>query len=359
VTDEAPSAELQADRDRLAAAFVLSGLFASLLWLIMIAEVVTGADLTVFGVHPGTLAGLAGILTAPFIHGSEAHLFANTLPIVILGTALLYGYPRSARIVVPALFLLSGLGVWLFGRESYHIGASGLTVGMMFFVFGIGVLRWDRRAIGLALIVFFLYGGMVWSVLPGDPQVSYESHLSGAVIGVVLAVLLRKLDPPPAAKRYSWEVQPNEPVEDEVPWALRVESDGLDTPGSLRKPFVGLAPGDAAGGMLHEALPSERGAFNMDVDALRGTLSHPAPPEGLSPALRGLWHLGRKEWDAAHVVVQDADDADSAWVHAHLHRVEGDLDNARYWYRRARRPEASGSLDAEWEEIVTALSAAR
>jgi membrane associated rhomboid family serine protease len=226
--DTGHRAQLQADRDRLAAAFVLSGLFACFLWLVMIVEVVTGVDLTGYGVFPGTLSGLTGILTAPFIHGSEAHLFANTLPIVILGTALLYGYPKAARIVLPALFLLSGLGVWLFGRASYHIGASGLTVGMMFFVFTVGMLRWDRRAIGLASIVFFLYGGMVWSVLPGDPQVSYESHLSGAVIGAALAWLLRRLDPPPPVKRYSWEVESDEPPLEEAPWATHDDASEPD-----------------------------------------------------------------------------------------------------------------------------------
>jgi hypothetical protein len=94
----------------------------------------------------------------------------------------------------------------------------------------------------------------------------------------------------------------------------------------------------------------------MDIDALLDTLGHPSPPAGLSPALLALWHLGRNEWDAAHAVVQDADDADSAWVHAHLHRVEGDLSNARYWYRRAQRAESTASLDEEWRAIVEALS---
>jgi membrane associated rhomboid family serine protease len=208
--DVAQPSELNDDRDRLAVAFVLSAGFAILLWLVMIFESVSGIDLSEYGVYPRRPGGLVGVLTAPFIHGSAAHLVANTLPIVVLGTTLLYGYPKAARIVLPALFLLSGLGVWLFGRESYHIGASGLTVGMMFFVFTIGALRWDRRAIGLACIVFFLYGGMVWGVFPGDPRISHEAHLSGAVTGVVLALLLRKLDPPPPAKRYSWEVEPEQ-----------------------------------------------------------------------------------------------------------------------------------------------------
>jgi membrane associated rhomboid family serine protease len=208
--DPAASREVRQDSERLRYAFVLSGLFAILLWLVKIFESVTGFDTIEYGVYPRSLGGVLGILTAPFIHGSPEHLLSNTLPIVILGTALLYGYPKAARIVIPVLFLGSGLGVWLFGRPSFHVGASGLTFGMMFFVFTIGVLRWDRRAIGLALVVFFLYGGMVWGVFPGDPQVSYEAHLSGAILGVALALLLRKLDAPPPEKRYSWEDETDE-----------------------------------------------------------------------------------------------------------------------------------------------------
>jgi hypothetical protein len=95
----------------------------------------------------------------------------------------------------------------------------------------------------------------------------------------------------------------------------------------------------------------------MDVQSLRRSLGEPAPPKGLSPALRALWHLGRKDWNAAHQVVQAEDDPDSAWVHAHLHRLEGDLSNARYWYRRAGRPESSAGFEEEWEAIVQAQPA--
>jgi membrane associated rhomboid family serine protease len=197
--------EARQDTDRLAHAFVLSASFALFLWLVKIVEAVTGFDTIQYGIYPRRIDGLLGILTAPFIHGSSTHLLSNTLPIVILGTTLLYGYPRAARIVIPVLFLGAGLGVWLVARPSYHVGASGLTFGMMFFVFTMGVLRWDRRAIGLALVVFFLYGGMVWGLFPGDPGISYESHIAGAVTGLALAFLLRRLDPVPPKKRYSWE----------------------------------------------------------------------------------------------------------------------------------------------------------
>ena len=89
-----------------------------------------------------------------------------------------------------------------------------------------------------------------------------------------------------------------------------------------------------------------------------GAAPEAKPPEGLSPALRALWHLARDEWDAAHGAARSDGSRDGAWVHAHLHRVEGDLANAGYWYRRAERPPADSPLDAEWEEIATVLLAA-
>lgn len=193
------------DARRLRRAFFIAVSFATVLWLIKLVETTFDLDLTPYGVYPQRASGLWGILWAPLIHGSLSHVFANTLPIIILGTALLYGYPRSARIVIPVIYIGTGVGVWLFARSSFHIGASGLTLGMLLFVFTIGVLRWDKRAIALALIVSFLYGSAIWGIFPGDPSISYESHLFGAVIGFALAILLKNHDPAPPRKKYSWE----------------------------------------------------------------------------------------------------------------------------------------------------------
>jgi hypothetical protein len=93
----------------------------------------------------------------------------------------------------------------------------------------------------------------------------------------------------------------------------------------------------------------------MSLAEFRDALSQPQPPAGLAPSLVALWHAGRGDWDRAHRIAMDAKGRDGAWVHAYLHRQEGDLDNARYWYRKARRPEATGTLDEEWAAIVATL----
>lgn len=193
------------DSRHLKRSFTIVACFTAALWLIKIVEITSGVSLVEYGVYPGRLSGLRGVLWAPLIHSSFSHLFANTAPLLILGTALLYGYPRSARIVIPAVYFATGLGVWFFARHAYHVGASGLTFGFMFFVFTVGVLRWDRRAIALSMVIFFLYGGIIWGIFPSKPDISYESHIFGAMIGLALAMLMRNYDPYPAEKKYSWE----------------------------------------------------------------------------------------------------------------------------------------------------------
>jgi hypothetical protein len=93
----------------------------------------------------------------------------------------------------------------------------------------------------------------------------------------------------------------------------------------------------------------------VTLDGFCGSLAGESPPHGLSVALNALWWAGNEQWDKAHALAQSDSGGDGAWVHAYLHRVEGDLDNARYWYRAARRPVSQTPLEAEWAEIATAL----
>lgn len=194
------------DLARLRAAGAAAAGFVALLWIIHAAAAAGGWTLAPLGVRPGSASGLVGVVTAPLVHASAGHLLGNSLPLLVLGTAMLFGTPRAARIALPAIWIGAGLGVWLFARPSVHIGASGLAYGMMFFVFVAGVARRDRRSVALALIVFFLHGGMIWGVLPLEPGVSFEYHLAGAAVGLVCALVLQTRDPvAERPRKYAWE----------------------------------------------------------------------------------------------------------------------------------------------------------
>jgi len=93
----------------------------------------------------------------------------------------------------------------------------------------------------------------------------------------------------------------------------------------------------------------------VSLTEFKASLAGAAPAATLSPPLAGLWWAGKGDWDRAHKIVQDDDTHEAAWVHAHLHRIEGDLGNASYWYRQARQPVAKDALDVEWERITSAL----
>jgi membrane associated rhomboid family serine protease len=186
-------------------ALKLAAWFTLLIWLIWSLGYVFEIALWKYGIFPGRLDTLYGVLTAPLVHANPAHLTANTLPLLVMLTMLFYIYPKSSPIVLVVLYVGSGLMVWFIGRPAWHFGASGITHGLMFYLFVVGILRRDAIAIAISMIVFFLYGGMVWGIFPRDPAISFEYHLSGAVMGMLLAILLRNYDKKLPVKRYDWE----------------------------------------------------------------------------------------------------------------------------------------------------------
>jgi membrane associated rhomboid family serine protease len=200
--------------------------FVGIVWLIYAMTSGLGQEPAPFGIHPRQWAGLPGIVFAPLVHADFAHLVANTLPLLVLGTTLLFLYPISALRVLPAVYLGTGIVVWLLGRDSAHFGASGLVYGLVGHIFLAGVLRRDRRAVAASLVVCFMYGSLAWGVLPTQPGVSWETHLAAALIGVSLAIALRHLDRPPR-KRYAWE---GDAVEDEDDDRNRQPAAGPDEP---------------------------------------------------------------------------------------------------------------------------------
>lgn len=211
-------------RALLALAVRLSLGFVAVLWLVHLMNWGMGLDPRPFGVRPREWLGLVGIVTAPLVHADFAHLIANSAPLLVLGAVMLFLYPHSTLRVLPAIFLGPGVAVWLFGRDSVHLGASGLVYGLVSYVFVAGLLRRDRRAIAASLMVVMLYGTLAWGVLPIQPRMSWETHLAAAVIGVLMAFALRRLDVPPR-KRYAWEDEP-EPPEEDPPWWRDVEQGG-------------------------------------------------------------------------------------------------------------------------------------
>ncbi len=160
------------------------------------------------GLLPRNLIGLLGIITSPLIHADFSHLISNTIPLVILGWIIFFFYPKVSYILFIFIYILTGLLVWIFARQVYHIGASGVVYGFVSFLFFSGIFRRDNKSIALALVITFLYGGLVWGMIPGLKGISWESHFLGAITGLLAAYMFRKIDPP--AKKYDWEDEPDD-----------------------------------------------------------------------------------------------------------------------------------------------------
>lgn len=194
------------DRQRLRRALNASLGFVLLLAACYAAQ--QGFDFRSLTVTPHSVAGLLGLLTAPLLHGSLEHIVANSVAVLLLGTLAGTVYPQATLRALPLLWLGSGLGAWLLGQPgSHHLGASGVTHGLGFLVFMLGLLRRDRAAIAAGMLAFMFYGGMLMTILPREAGVSWESHLGGAVAGVIAALLFRRSDPAPPRRKYSWEIE--------------------------------------------------------------------------------------------------------------------------------------------------------
>ena len=190
------------EKKKLVRSLVYPVAFVVLLWTIKILEVSLEFNFVSFGIFPRKFSGLIGIITAPLIHADFNHLISNSLPLLFLGIGISYAYPTISKKLFLGVYILHGLLVWIFARQAYHIGASGLVYGFVAFLFFSGIIRRDNRSVALALIVTFLYGGLTWGVLPIKAEISWEAHLFGSLIGILFALLFRKSDPAP---KYDWE----------------------------------------------------------------------------------------------------------------------------------------------------------
>ncbi|GAB4141527.1 MAG: rhomboid family intramembrane serine protease [Bacteroidia bacterium] len=171
--------------------------FVVIMWLVHVIQGFLQENWADASLYPRTLSGLAGVLTAPFLHADFSHLAGNTLPMLFLGYLLFNAYREIAGQVFWLIYLITGVLVWLFARDAFHLGSSGVIYGMAAFLFVSGIIRKIPRLMVLSLLIVFLYGTMVWGIFPFDPHVSWESHLYGALTGIVLSVVYRKQGPQP------------------------------------------------------------------------------------------------------------------------------------------------------------------
>jgi membrane associated rhomboid family serine protease len=185
------------EKKRFIYSLVFPGFFLFLLWAVKLLETSMDISFAQAGVYPRTWSGLQGILFSPLIHGNWKHLIDNSMPVLLLSVALLYFYRDIAYKIWFLIYFIGGILLWCVGRQAYHIGASGLIYGLAAFLFLSGLIRRVRSLTAISLLVVFWYGSMVWGLLPFDFEVSFEAHITGAVAGVILALVYRDQGPEP------------------------------------------------------------------------------------------------------------------------------------------------------------------
>lgn len=195
-----------------------------LIWGVFFVEDFFNIDLGVLGILPRTFSGLKGVLLSPFLHGNLSHIANNSLPLFILTSALIYFYRDLSLKVLFYGVLLSGIITWLIGRESYHIGASGLIYVLVSFIFFKGMMTQYYRLMALSFAVVLMYGGMIWYVFPDvDKTISWEGHLAGLIVGFVFAIRFKTPDYVKEI-RYDWERPDFDPTMD--PFMKRFDENG-------------------------------------------------------------------------------------------------------------------------------------
>jgi len=197
------------------ATWIVPTLLLGFIWVVFLIDGIFNLNLNAHGIYPRTFIGIQGVLFSPFLHGDLSHILNNSLPIFILTFALIYFYREVSLKVLVYGILISGGITWLIGRQSYHIGASGLIYVLVSFIFFKGFITKYYRLMALSFTVVVLYGGMVWYVFPDvDKTISWEGHLAGLLTGFVFAL---KFKTPDYVKdiQYPWEKPDFNPEEDD------------------------------------------------------------------------------------------------------------------------------------------------
>ncbi len=219
------------EKQRFLNSLIFPLVFVLILWLVKSLEMAFDLSFSEFGIYPNTAGGLKGIVLSPFVHGSISHLASNSIPLLVLGTALLYFYREVALPVFLWGLLITGFWVWVIGRPSFHIGASGVIYCLAAFLFVSGIIRRHPRLMALSLLVAFLYGGLIWGIFPVREHISWEGHLMGMLSGALLAWFYREHGP--QRPLYSWELEEEDDdkvdeMEDDEGENIRIKYDQTD-----------------------------------------------------------------------------------------------------------------------------------
>ena len=186
------------DNLRLPLAFLL------IIWSVKILEFGLSVSFINLGIFPQKISSLIGIIFSPIIHKDIAHLLNNTYPIIVLGGLLCYFYKKIAIKIFFWLYFVSGFWLWIIGRPVYHIGASGIIYALASFLLISGLIKKNNPLTAASMLIIFLYGSMIWGILPMNNGVSWEGHLTGMVAGILIALFFKK-DGPENTK-YQWEI---------------------------------------------------------------------------------------------------------------------------------------------------------
>ncbi len=169
--------------------------FTAVLYAVEAVDQVTSLGLDRDGIVSRNLDGLWGIVWAPYLHAGWPHLLANTVPFLVFGFLAMAGGIRQWFAVTALIWLVSGFGVWLLGPpDTYTVGASGVIFGWLVFLLARGFFARSVRQIGLAVVLFALWGSVLFGVLPGQPGISWQAHLFGALAGLLAASMVARAD---------------------------------------------------------------------------------------------------------------------------------------------------------------------
>lgn len=196
----------------------LPAIGVALLWILHAFRVWGGLPLENLALEPRSFHHLWGILGFPLVHGDWIHVYSNAVPLLVLGWMLRHFYRPISLEVLGWIWLMNGVWLWIIAQPgTHHIGASGLVYGLAGFLAFSGIFRRNVYLSTISMLVIFLYGSLVWGVLPFDPTISWEGHLTGLMAGILVAFIFRRSDTFPKPPEHNWD---DDPSDDDPYWLI-------------------------------------------------------------------------------------------------------------------------------------------